>query len=284
MPQYHIDSLGLANLLKTLPPKIVCDALLQSFSIGVHPILPLIHLPTLQKDYNSFWQWCRNSDISQPDNKLLGDPTFLCLLFSVLYCGARTVLPATWTAGSLKGLKKDRIVEQLQRSQSASLNACQYLPYPTLSTLVSSLLAHSCSRPDAEFFEDVRFLSSVVRIAQSMGLHLDGASFGLDLVTCELRRRVWWHIIWLDVQGCILHGSQPGCGSSEELRNFRMVTNIRDEDISLMNQHLLSRSLSPSSSANSITMLLAIGRFESARFKHFLISSVHNSRIMGKLD
>lgn len=70
MPQSHIDSLGLANLLKTLPPKIVCDALLQSFSIGVHPILPLIYLPTLQKDYNSFWQWCRNSDISQPDNKL----------------------------------------------------------------------------------------------------------------------------------------------------------------------------------------------------------------------
>lgn len=115
-----------------------------------------------------------------------------------------------------------------------------------------------------------------------MGLHLDGASFGLDLVTCELRRRVWWHIIWLDVQGCILHGSQPGCGSSEELRNFRMVTNIRDEDISFMNQHLLSRSLSLSSSANSITMLLAIGRFESARFKHFLFSSVHNSRIMGQ--
>lgn len=282
MPQPHIDSVGLANLLKTLPPKVVCDALLQSFSIGVHPILPLIHFSTLQKDYNSFWQWCRNSDISQPDNKLLGDPNFLYLLFSVLYCGAKTALPATWMAGSLEGVIKEKIVEQLQCSHSACLDVCQHLRYPTLSTLVSSLLAYSCSKPDIEFLEELRFLSSVVRIAQSMGLHLDGSLFGLDPVTCELRRRVWWHIVWLDVQASIVHGSRTCCDSSEELRNSRMVTNIRDEDFPLMNRHRLSRSLSSSSGATSITMLLAIGRFESARFKHLLISSLHDSHILGQ--
>lgn len=282
MPQPHINSVGLANLLETLPPKVVCDALLHSFSIGVHPILPLIHFPSLQKDYNSFWQWCRNSDISQPDNKLLSDPTFLCILFAVLYCGAKTALPAIWMASDLERVKKEIIVEQLQRSHSASLDACQHLRYPTFSTLISSLLAHGCSRPDIEFLEDLRFLSTVVRIAQSMGLHLDGSFFGLDPVTCELRRRVWWHIVWLDVQASIVHGSQTCCGSSEELRNSRMVTNIRDEDFPLIIQHRLSRSLSASSGATSITMLLAIGRFESARFKHLLISSLRDSHILGQ--
>ena len=280
MPQPHIDSLGLANLLKAIPPKVVCDALLQSFSISVYPILPLVHLPTLQKDYSSFWQWCRNSDISQPDNKLLGDPTFLCLLFSILYCGATTTLPVTFMAGNLKGLEKEKLIEELQKTHSASLKACQYLRYPTFSTLISSLLAHSCTKSCVEPLEDLRFVSSVVRIAQSMGLHRQGSLSGPDAITCALRDRVWWHIVWLDVQTSILHGSQPCCGSTEELKNLKMVTKTRDEDLSLANQHLLSRSPSPSSSATSITMLLAIGRFETARFKHYSICNLHDCRIL----
>ena len=257
----------------------MCDALLQSFSINVHPIVPLVHFSTLQKDYNNFWQWCRNSDISQPDNKLLGDPTFLCLLFSTLYCGAITALPALWTVGSLEGSRKGTLVEQLQDLHSASLKACDYLRHPTFFTLVSTLLAHSCSEPDIEPSEELSFLSSVVRSAQSMGLHHDGTVFGLDTVTCELRRRVWWHIVWLDVQASILHGSQTWCGSSKEVENFRMATSTRDEDLFLMNQSVFSRSSSPSSRATSITMLLAIGRFESARFKHFLLSNLSGIRI-----
>ena len=286
VPQPYIDSFGLANLLKTLPPKVVCDILLQSFSISVHPVLPLVHFPTLQKDYNSFWQWCRNSDISQPDNKLLGDPTFLCLMFSILYCGALTALPVIWITGNLKGLNKDAVVKQLRDIHSASLKACQHLNYPTTSTLVSSLLAHSCSEADVEPSEDLRFISTAVRIGQSMGLHRDGSLFNLDIINCELHRRIWWHIVWLDVQSSLLHGTHTCCVSEEELKTFSMVSKTRDEDLSQTNQHLLSRSPSPSSGATSVAMLLAIGRFETARFKHFLFTSLEDSRslVQARLD
>ena len=285
VPLPYIDSLGLANLLTTLPQKVVCDALLQSFSISIYPIHPLIHLSTFQTDYNNFWQWCRNSDISQPDNKLLGDPTFLCLLFSVLYCGATVSPLAMWMADNLQDVEKSSTVERLRETYSTSLSMCQHLQRPTFSTLVSSLLAHSCSRSDAELLEDSKFVGMVLRLAQNMGFHHDGSSFDLDNITSELRRRVWWHIVWLDVHTCILHGSQLCCSSNQAEYNVKMVSETRDEDLLMMTTGPLSRGLRPSlsaPSATSITMLLAIGQFETARFKHFLVNELNSARDLGK--
>lgn len=260
----------------------MCDALFQSFSISVHPIHPLIHLPTFQTDYNNFWQWCRNSDISQPDNKLLNDPTFLCLLFSILCCGATVAPLAAWTAGSLQNIEKDKTVKQLRKMCSTSLSLCQHLQHPTFFTLVSSLLIHSCSKPGATHLEDLSFVSIILRVAQNMGLHRDGSSFGLDSITSELRRRVWWHITWLDVQTSILHGSPSCCSSNEVGSDVKMVSDTRDEDLSLMANGFGMRGLSPSSSATSIAMLLAIGRFESTRFKRFLANNLSSARDLGQ--
>lgn len=281
VPLPHIDSLGLTELLTTLPQKVVCDALLQSFSTVFYPIHPLIHLPTFYTDYNNFWQWCRNSDISQPDNKLLGDPTFLCLLFSVLYCGAMVSPLAMWMTDSVQDVEKNCTVKQLRKTYSTSLSMCQHLQHPTFSTLVSSLLTHSCSRPGAEPLEDLRFVSMILSLAQYMGLHRDGASFGLDNITSELRRRVWWHIVWLDVHTSILHGSLLCCSSSQAENSVKMISEFRDEGLS-MTTGSFSRSLPPSPSAISITMLLATGRFETARFEHFLLNELNSARDLGK--
>ena len=281
VPLPYIDSLGLAELLTTLPQKVVCDALLHSFSIAFYPIYPLIHLPTFHTDYNNFWQWCRNSDISQPDNKLLGDPTFLCLLFSVLYCGAMVSPLAMWMTDNLQDVEKNSAVEQLRKSCSSSLSMCQHLQHPTFSTLVSSLLTHSCSKSDTEPLEDLRFVSTILHLAQYMGFHRDGASFGLDSITSELRRRVWWHIIWLDVQTSTLRGSQLCCSSKQADNNVKMISEFRDEDL-LMTTGRISKGPPSLPSAISITMLLATGRFETARFEHFLVSELNSARDLGK--
>ena len=263
MPLHHIDGPGLAALLATMPNKEICDFLLRSFLISVQPVHTLIHLPTFRTDYNNFWQWCHNSDISLPDNKLLGDPTFLCLLFSILYCGATVSTPEIWTTDELQGLQKTRIVEDLRKTYSASLKMCQHLRYPTLSTLTSSLLAHSCTKPNTTYLEDIGFVNMIVRVAQSMGLHSDGSCFGLDALNCEVRRRIWWHVVWLDVQTTALHGSQP-CSNASDVA---MVSEIQDQDLSSKMIGLASRSTSPPSGAASVAMLLAQCRYETARFK-----------------
>jgi Fungal specific transcription factor domain len=37
-----------------------------------------------------------------------------------------------------------------------------------------------------------------IRIAQQLGLHRDGSRLGLSVFETEIRRRVWWHIIYMD--------------------------------------------------------------------------------------
>lgn len=223
----------------------------------------MVHWATLQTDYDNFWQWCRNSDISQPDNKLLGDPTFLCLLFSTLYCGASTAPPMLWSSQELKETSPEHTLAQLEKTYHASLESCQALVYPTIYTLTASLFAHSCSKAKSNVIADLRFVSSSLRIARVMGLHRDGASFGLGRIECEMRRRAWWHIIWLDVQAGILHGSSVYCGYSSLYDEVAMVTDVQDEQLS----STMAGSL-PAPSTTSITMLCSIGRFEVARFNH----------------
>lgn len=176
------------------------------------------------------------------------------------------------------------MVEQLKTAFYTSLKLCQYLQHPTFNTLVSSLLAYSCSKQGSEPVDDLSFVEMVVRVAQSMGLHRDGALFGLDTVTCELRRRVWWHIVWLDVQASILNGSQTCYGGSETQSDVRMVAETRDEDISQSNRGFLTRTATLPSGASSVIMLFAIGRYETARFKHFLINRLHSAKGLARSE
>ena len=282
MPQPHINSLGLATELKSLPTKTVSDLLFWSFLIGVRPIHPLIHVPTFRADYDSFWDWCRVSDTSLPNNKLLDDPTYICLLFAVLLCGATTAPPSFWVTGALRDFSKWTLVENLENSLMTSLKYCQYQQHPTFNTLVSSLLAHSCSKNKGDPYKEVRFVRMVVSIAQSMGLHREGKLFNLDPVTCELRRRVWWHIVWLDVQASILNGSEMYCGDSETQHDSQMVTETRDEDLLDACNGPLSPLSTPSSRKNSIMMLFTIGLYETARFENFLINQLHSTRRLGQ--
>ncbi len=273
VPPAHIDVSGMANLVTMMPNKAICDSLFGSFYLMVHPVHSLIHLPTFRTDYNNYWQWCRNSDISMPDNKLLSDPTFLCLMFSVLYCGATASPPELWSTGKLQGLQKEKTVENLRKTFSASLKMCQHLQYPTLATLTSSLLAHSCTESNVGHLEDLGFAHMTVRIAQSMGLHRDGSSFGLDPISCEMRRRVWWHVVWLDVQISMTHGSQVCLGTSESDSNVAMVSEISDLDLSSRMISLASRSTSPPPGPTSVAMLLTQARCETAKFKRSLATS-----------
>ena len=84
------------------------------------------------------------------------------------------------------------------------------------------------------------------------------------------------------MQTSILHGSPSCCSSNEVGSDVKMVSDTRDEDLSLMATGFGMRGLSPSSSATSIAMLLAIGRFESTRFKRFLANNLSSARDLGQ--
>ncbi|KAL3459026.1 hypothetical protein BJX64DRAFT_207888 [Aspergillus heterothallicus] len=222
LPPPHVSSFGIIKLLRSLPTKAVSDALLDAFLCAVWPLAPLVSRHTLQADYDKFWDWCAKTDTNLPPDQISDDPSFFCLLFGVLYCGACTVMPDGWTAGGLRGLEKESITNRLKGTYESSLTICQHLEHPTTNSLVSMLLTGPfLERPDEPMRASL-FVSTIVRLAQSMGLHRDGALWSeLDSRDRDIRRRVWWHIVRLDVHSSISTGL-PSCIRSEQLA--RMCT------------------------------------------------------------
>ncbi|KAM3447219.1 hypothetical protein MY3296_008955 [Beauveria thailandica] len=62
-----------------------------------------------------------------------------------------------------------------------------------------------------------------------MGLHRDGASFGLCPLEIKIRRRLWWHICLLDIRSSEYHGCEPIVDDSKF--DTRMPLNINDSDL-----------------------------------------------------
>ena len=82
-------------------------------------------------------------------------------------------------------------------------------------------------------YDDTRFVWSMVpmlvRIGQGLGLHRDGANFGLDPFEMEMRRRLWWHLCILDIRSSehqgtafLVHGG---------MHDVRPPLNVNDDDI-----------------------------------------------------
>ncbi|CUS09771.1 unnamed protein product [Tuber aestivum] len=219
-------------ILRDLPDKPVCDIMYKAFLNGVHPIMPLIHVPTFAKEYNAFWAWFPNNIRSIPDPALTENHGFFPLLLSVLYAGSMS-LPAKVVGKLLPGQTKMQVNKNLYSGSMHALSASCFPRTPTINSLIAFLITQTCLIREEEPLTSCSFIGMAMRVAQSMGLHRDGSLFGLNEIECEVRRRVWWHIVYLDVQGAIATGLPPLGGSGEGLFDTKMVSEVRDEYIGL---------------------------------------------------
>jgi hypothetical protein len=74
-----------------------------------------------------------------------------------------------------------------------------------------------------------RMTGLAVRIAQSLGLHRDGTRFNLSPFDVEIRRRLWWQVLIMDVRAADDHGSD--LMAMPERYDTKLPSNLNDEDI-----------------------------------------------------
>lgn len=82
--------------------------------------------------------------------------------------------------------------------------------------------------------DDSRFCwtltSLVIRIANGMGLHRDGSYFGFSPFETEMRRRIWWGMMTLDLRSAEELGTDMTI--NDRLCDTKVPLNINDTDIS----------------------------------------------------
>lgn len=282
-------------LLTQLLPKPQCDALYKSFLFGVHPVVPLIHPPTFAKEYNAFWSWFPENIRDMPNAELLDNQGLLPLLMSVLYAGSISMSSQAIT--ELTGQTKEKITSTFYSATMNSLAATAFPRSPTLSSLIAFLIVQTCLIREEEPLTSCSFVGMAMRVAQSMGLHRDGSLFGLNEVECEIRRRVWWHIVYLDVQGAIATGLPPLGGSGEDLYDTKMVSELKDEFIGNPDgaaaaaqrespegdePHMCKSFLDDS--PNSPAMILAAGRYDTTILLRKIITRLFSIKPSQKTD
>lgn len=77
-----------------------------------------------------------------------------------------------------------------------------------------------------------------VRIAHALGLHRDGDGRVFSAFDAEMRRRLWWQIIVLDIRACEDRGSEPMILDGSF--NTIMPHNLNDDDFDLTSRNLPS--------------------------------------------
>lgn len=124
------------------------------------------------------------------------------------------------------GLEKNFLLTRYRFAVEQALARANFLNTSEIVTVQAFVLFLVCVRRH----DDSRFVWTLtglaIRIAQSLGLHRDGAIFGLCPFDTEMRRRLWWQVCVLDVRAAEDHGTDPSI--LEPSYDTKMPLNIDD--------------------------------------------------------
>ena len=227
----------LIDIMQSLPPHEDCWRLYQAFKVRVHPVVPIIHLPSLESLILEFWN----------DFPFAMHGDTLALLLAVTYCG-------------LISLADDRYFDLSDSLYSSYEKLIQSYDFPsdfsksTLPRLQSYVLISTCRASQTEPIASFGFLPSTIRIAQALKLHIESKSD--NIIDLEIRRRLWWHLIYLDVEASLLSGL-PNLIHSDDYTT-EMPSELRDDVIGESSMHSKDSTKSPMMSAMKSRYLWAL--------------------------
>jgi len=183
-------------LLRSLPPKTLCDRLLDLYIMGYHPIAPVIHVPTFRAEYESLWK-ARPDDYTQSQ----GTSHFICLLLAILFASSvvcpnieqlRSLLPENIHS-------REDLEKHLHERASKALRQASFPRTPSLETLTAYILIQVTWMRFEEPLSTCAFIGIAYRVSQMLGLHRDPSSFStIPPNVAEVRRRVWWFLVHID--------------------------------------------------------------------------------------
>ncbi|RYO87287.1 hypothetical protein DL764_008875 [Monosporascus ibericus] len=201
--------------------RYLADIYFQNFDI----IVKILHRPTVLATLRRF------ADASG-DRTQLG-PEQEALFFAIYYA-AVTTLPAGECAAHL-GRERGELVRAFQAGLEHSLARADYLNSDSLETLQALTIYVACLRCHSGSRSSWALLSLPIRLAQALGLHREAGGAGdgataprFSAYETELRRRLWWQLIVLDIRGVEDRGSDPIV--ARDSYNTRLPLNLDDDD------------------------------------------------------
>ncbi|KAK8149451.1 hypothetical protein G3M48_006911 [Beauveria asiatica] len=191
-------------------------ALFETFKQNVAPVVHIFHIPTL----NTFY-W---DAVASPES--LGCNAE-ALLFAIYY--STVISMESQQCDEVLGFSRAAAVKHYQFAVEQAMARADLLNTQSVALIQAAVLFLSALRNEDASRTAWSMTALIFHIAQAMGLHRDGASFGLCPLEIEIRRRLWWHICLLDIRSSEYHGCEPIVDDSKF--DTRMPLNINDSDL-----------------------------------------------------
>ncbi|EEA25625.1 conserved hypothetical protein [Talaromyces marneffei ATCC 18224] len=167
------------------PDPVHIFKLWQVFLENVNPLTKVIHAPVLQQQMlNAI------GDLSSMGKGMEA------LLFSIYSCALHSMTDEE--VQKELGQEKSLLQARFRIATQKALANAGLLKTTDLVLLQAFCLYLVSCRSTYDRRTTWCLSGTAIRIAQQMGLHRDGSNLGLSVFETEMRRRVWWHIIYMD--------------------------------------------------------------------------------------
>ncbi|KAL2802586.1 fungal-specific transcription factor domain-containing protein [Aspergillus granulosus] len=199
------------------PSKEHSHILWQAFEQNVAPVVMIFHKPTLRTLIHDS---TANTEGIHRDSE--------AVVFAVYFAAIASMDPDE--CKQKLGQDYASLTHRFKFATQQALARSGFLRSPNLAILQAATLFLTCLRRPEDTYFVWTMTAAVHRTAQGLGLHRDGASFGLSPFEVEMRRRLWWSIYLLDSQSSELHGMNPLI--TEQSYDTRLPQNINDSSLS----------------------------------------------------
>ncbi|KAI1771179.1 fungal-specific transcription factor domain-containing protein [Hypoxylon cercidicola] len=201
------------------PPPEHIRYLTATFFTNVDMILKILHRPTVEALLRSLAE-------SPPELRPQLSPERAALVFAIYHAAAASLPDAACVAN----LRRRR--EDLTRSFAGALERllvrADYLGSARLETLQALTLYAACVRGTRGSRASWALLALPVRLAQALDLHREAAGAGRSPFETEMRRRLWWQLIVLDIRASEDRGTTTIV--ARDSYDTRLPLNLNDAD------------------------------------------------------
>ncbi|KAL2848077.1 fungal-specific transcription factor domain-containing protein [Aspergillus pseudoustus] len=198
------------------PPPGKVPVLWEIYVENVKPLLPIVHGPAAQQ---LFIKAARAPDALNKDNETL----VLTMYFAAI------VSTSNGQCMAQLGEARDTLVGRYRFAVEQAFSKAGLLNTQSLTLMQALAIFLNAVRRE----DDTKFVWSMsalaLRLAQGLGLHRDGNNFGLKPFEAEMRRRLWWHIVLLDLRSSEDHGTDVQI--YDQMFDTKLPLNINDTDI-----------------------------------------------------
>lgn len=166
------------------------DKILQHYWQYVHVIAQTVHRPSFEKHYATFWHNVTARFEPRPSYQAL---LFAMLLSSIISMSEQAV-QATF------GVDKASLVTNFKQGTEAALARANLLRTTKLETMQAfvTYLLPLCRAEVSRAHSAL--VGTCIRIAECMGMHRDPTLYTKNPVEIQVRRLIWYHIIFLDTR------------------------------------------------------------------------------------